>query len=83
MDQTLSAVTSSTFTVVPDAKVQWQIVSRNRAPSSNAWQDAGGLEAWSFNFNTANYERGWNGIIVRLTQGGEETASTWAFARFR
>ena len=83
MDQTLSAVSSSTFSVVPDAKVQWQIVSRNRAPSSNAWQDATGLEAWNFNFNTANYERGWNAIIVRLTQGGEETASTWAFARFR
>lgn len=83
MDQTLSAVSSSTFSVVPDAKVQWQIVSRNRPPSSNAWQDASGLEAWSFNFNTANYERGWNGILVRLVQGGEETASAWAFGRFR
>jgi Subtilase family len=83
MDQTLSAVASSTFTVVPDAQVQWQIVSRNRAPSSRAWQPATGLEAWNFNFNTANYEKGWNGIIVRLTQGGEETASTWAFAKFR
>jgi hypothetical protein len=83
IDQTYSAVSSSTFSVVPDAKVQWQIVSRNRPPSSNAWQNATGLEAWSFNFDTANYERGWNGILVRLVQGGEETASTWAFARFR
>jgi hypothetical protein len=83
IDRTYSAVSSSTFTVVPDAKVQWQIVSRNRPPSSNAWQDAPGLEAWSFNFNTASYERGWNGILVRFMQGGEETASNWAFARFR
>jgi hypothetical protein len=58
-------------------------VSRNRPPSSNAWQDATGLEAWNFSFSTANYERGWNAVLVRLTQGGEETASAWAFARFR
>ena len=83
IDRTYSAVSSSTFSVVPDAKVQWQIVSRNRAPSSNAWQDATGLEAWNFDFDTASYERGWNAILVRLTQGGEETASNWAFARFR
>ena len=83
IDQTYSAVSSSTFSVVPDAKVQWQIVSRNRAPSSNAWQDTTGLEAWSFNFNTANYESGWNAILVRLVQGGEETSSNWAFARIR
>ena len=83
IDQTLSAVSSSTFSVVPDAKVQWQIVSRNRPPSSSAWQNATGLEAWSFNVNTASYEKGWNGILVRLVQGGEETASNWAFARFR
>ena len=57
IDQTYSAVSSSTFSVVPDAKVQWQIVSRNRPPSSNAWQNATGLEAWSFNFNTASYEK--------------------------
>jgi hypothetical protein len=68
---------------VPDAQVQWQVVSRNRAPSSKAWQPATGLEAWNFNFNTANYEKGRNGIIVRLVQGGEETASTWALAKFR
>jgi hypothetical protein len=68
---------------VPDAQVQWQIVSRNRPPSSNAWQNAAGLEDWSFDFETASYEKGWNGILVRLLQGGEETASAWAFARFR
>jgi hypothetical protein len=82
MDQTLSAVSSSTFSVVPDAQVEYQIVSRNRAPSANAWQRATGLESWNFSFNTANYEAGWNGILVRLVQGGEETASTWGFARF-
>jgi hypothetical protein len=83
IDQTYSEVASSAFTVVADARVEWQVVSRNRPPSANAWQRATGLESWTFSFNTADYQSGRNAILVRLVQGGQETASTWAFARFR
>jgi hypothetical protein len=83
MDGTKSESSSSTFTVVPDARIEWQVVSRNTGPSANAWKRATGLEAWSFSFDSGAYESGRNAIIVRLVQKGEETASTWAFARFR
>lgn len=72
-----------TFTVVPDAAVEWQVVRRNSPPRANAWQRADGLESWWFRFATAGYERGWNGILVRLVERGQETAATWAFARIK
>ncbi len=83
MDGTTSATSSSTFTVVPDARIEWQVVNQNRPPSANAWQRAAGLESWSFSFDTSKYQKGSNGILVRLVQRGEETASTWAFARIK
>jgi hypothetical protein len=83
MDTTTSEASSSTFTVVPDARIEWQVVNRNTAPSASAWRRATGLESWSFSFDTAAYEKGRNAILVRLVQRGEETASTWAFARFK
>lgn len=83
IDQTLSDVASSTFTVVPDAVIEWQVVSRNSPPKANAWQRADGLESWRFGFATAGYEKGWNGILVRLVEHGEEAAVTWAFARIK
>jgi hypothetical protein len=83
IDRTYSDVASSTFTVVANAHVEWQVVNRNRPPSASGWQRATGLESWTFSFDTASYQRGWNAILVRLVQGGQETASTWAFARFR
>ena len=83
MDATTSESSSSTFTVVPDARIEWQVVNQNRAPSAGAWKRATGLESWSFSFDTGAYEKGRNAIIVRLVQKGEETATTWAFARFK
>jgi hypothetical protein len=83
IDQTYSDVASSTFTVIPTAEVQWQIVRKNAAPSPSTWQRATGVESYSFLFNTANHAAGWNTIIVRLVQSGQETARTSARARFR
>jgi hypothetical protein len=83
MDGTTSAASSSAFTVVPDARIEFQVVNRNSAPSAGAWQRADGLESWSATIDTSKYQSGWNGILVRLVQHGEETASTWAFARFK
>ena len=83
IDQTYSAVSTSTFNVVPDAQVQWQIVSRNRPPSSTALAERDRARSLELQLQHRELRKGWNGVIVRLVQGGEETASTWAFARFR
>ena len=39
MDTTYSAVASAAFTVAPDARVEWQVVRKNGAPSATGWQD--------------------------------------------
>jgi hypothetical protein len=83
VDRTYSDVVQRSFTVVPNAQVQWQIVDRNSAPSTTGWKPATGLENWSFSFNTGAYRKSWNGIVVRLVQEGQETARTSALARFK
>ncbi|MBD0328729.1 MAG: S8 family serine peptidase [Thermoleophilia bacterium] len=83
MDGTRSEVASSTFTVVENAEVQWQIVSKNSAPKTDAWKLATGLQSWTFGFDTANYASGPNTIVVRLLEAGNETARATASAKFK
>jgi hypothetical protein len=83
MDQTTSEVASSTFTVVENAQIQWQVVSRNSAPKADAWRLATGLQSWSFGFNTGDYGTGAHTIVVRLLEAGNETARATAGAKFK
>jgi hypothetical protein len=82
MDQTVSESASSTFTVAPAASVEWQVVARNGAPAADNWRTAGGVESWSFTFSTAPYAKSVNTIVVRLVEGGLETARATVRAKF-
>jgi hypothetical protein len=83
IDGMTSEVVSSTFTVVENAEVQWQIVSKNSAPKTDAWKLATGLQSWSFGFNTGDYGKGPHTIVVRLLEAGNETARSTASAKFK
>jgi hypothetical protein len=82
-DRTPSAVASSTFTVGPDARVEWQVVDRNAAPDPAAWQTASGTTAWSYSFATGDYGAGQRTLVTRLIESGLETARTLVKARFK
>jgi len=81
MGSTTSASTSAAFTVAPDARVEWQIVKKNAAPDPGAWRTATGVASWSFTFATPEFGNGQKTLIVRLVEGGLETARTTV--RFR
>ncbi|HUQ78596.1 MAG TPA: S8 family serine peptidase [Patescibacteria group bacterium] len=83
MDQTRSAVASSTFTVGPDARIEWQIVDRNAAPNPTGWQTASGTTTWQYGFATSDYGAGQRTLITRLVEAGLETARSTVKARFR
>ena len=83
IDQTRSEVTSSTFTVAPAARVEWQVVARNGAPAADNWRTASGVESWSFSFSTAPYAKTTNTIVVRLVEGDLETARSTVRVRLR
>jgi hypothetical protein len=70
MGEVVSEVDSSAFSIRPSTRVEWQIVSKNGAPSPTAWQDAAGLSTWSFSFDTAAYGRGAHTIVTRLVSDG-------------
>jgi hypothetical protein len=81
MDQSVSEVAASTFTVGPDARVEWQVVARNAAPAPDAWRTATGVEAWSFDLDTAAYGKGHWTVVTRLVEAGLETARATARVR--
>jgi hypothetical protein len=83
MGTTYSTVASATFTVAPDARVEWQVVKKNSAPSPTGWATATGLSSWTFQFSTAAYGAGTWTIVVRLVEDGLEVARSTAGARFR
>jgi hypothetical protein len=83
MDQTVSDVASSAFTVAPPARVEWQVVARNAAPAPDNWRTATGVESWAFSFSTEPYAKATNTIVARLVEGDLETARSTARARFR
>ena len=83
MDTTYSAVASSTFRVEPDARVEWQVVRKNSAPSPTDWGTATGVSHWSFQFATSAYGNGNWTIVVRLVEDDLEVARSTASVKFR
>jgi hypothetical protein len=83
VDTTTSAVAVSAFSVGPDARVEWQIVSKNAAPDPAAWQVADGVESWRYAFATGDYGAGQVTVLTRLIEGDLETARATVRARFR
>jgi hypothetical protein len=83
MDTTYSAITSSAFRVAPDARVEWQIVRKNSAPSATGWQTASGVSTWSFQFATGSYGSGSWTIVVRLVEDGLEVARSTAAVKLK
>ncbi|NJP32027.1 S8 family serine peptidase [Micromonospora thermarum] len=73
-DSTTSAVTASTFTVTPNAVVQWQVVDRNGAADPAGWRAATGLTDWTFRMDTDEYGSGQKMILIRLVEREIETA---------
>jgi hypothetical protein len=74
MGATTSAVSSVTFTIAPDARVEWQIVKKNAAPSTGGWQTASGVASWSFQFATSAYGSGSWTILGRRVEDNLEIA---------
>lgn len=69
-----SEVVSVRFRVAPAARVEWQVVKGNSAPSANHWQPASSVSEWEFSFQSADGLKGSNRtIIVRMVEGGAET----------
>jgi hypothetical protein len=83
MDTTYSAVASSAFTVAPDARVEWQVVRKNSAPSADGWETASGVGSWSFQLATGSYGSGNWTIVVRLVEDGLEVARATVAVKFR
>jgi hypothetical protein len=83
MDTTYSAVASSVFNVAPDARVEWQVVRRNSAPSADGWEAASGVGSWTFQLATSAYGNGNWTIVVRLVEDGLEVARATAAVKFR
>ena len=73
-DGTPSVVVASTFLVVPDAHIEWQLVDRNSPVDPAQWRSATGLADWSFAFDTSDYDAGRKRLVVRLIERGVETA---------
>ena len=80
---TTSAVASSAFRVEPDARVEWQVVKKNSAPSATGWQTATGLTSWTFQFATSSYGAGNWTIVVRRVENDLEVARTTVSAKVR
>ncbi|MQA62562.1 MAG: S8 family serine peptidase [Actinophytocola sp.] len=82
MDATTSDVVASSFTIEPDAEVQWQVVHRNGAADPDAWQQADGIDDWSFRLDTGDYRKGPKMILVRVIREDVEVARDTVSVRF-
>lgn len=71
---TTSAVSSVSFSVAADTRVEWQLVKRNAAPTPDGWKTASGASSWSFQFATSSYGSGSWTILVRRVEDGLEVA---------
>jgi hypothetical protein len=67
---TTSAVTSATFSVAADTRIEWQLVKKNTAPAADGWRTATGVSSWSFQFATSSYGSGSWTIVVRRVEDG-------------
>jgi hypothetical protein len=83
VDGTTSEAATASFRVAGDARVEWQIVRRNAAPSPDGWRVATGIADWSFQFSTSSYGNGAWTIVVRLVEDGLETARDTVSVKLR
>jgi Subtilase family len=83
MGSTTSAVSSVTFAVGPDARIEWQIVRRNAAPAPDGWRTASGVSSWTFQFATSTYGAGSWTILVRRVEGALEVARSATTVKFK
>ncbi|MFV2121993.1 hypothetical protein ACE14D_27640, partial [Streptomyces sp. Act-28] len=81
-DGTPSRAAQTRFRVVPDARVEWQVVGRNAPVDPAAWRPAEGLADWSFRLTTSSYGAGHHTVVVRLVERGTETARDSVRVRF-
>jgi hypothetical protein len=58
-------------------------VARNGAPAPDGWRTADGVGTWGFALDTGAYAKTTNTLVVRLVEGGLETARTTVRAKFR
>ena len=82
-DGTPSAVVARTIRVVPDARLEWQLVDRNSPVSTDGWRPATGLANWSFDLVTSDYDAGRKTVVVRLIEQGVETARDTVSVRLK
>ena len=79
-----SAVASSAFTVAPDARVEWQVVRKNAAPSRDGLADRrAASRAGASQFATGSYGNGSWTIVVRLVEDGLEVARSTAAVKLK
>jgi len=69
MGDSTSEVSSSSFRVAPDSRIEWQLVKKNAAPRADGWHAASGVSSWSFQLATGDYSSGNWTIVVRLVEG--------------
>ncbi|MBW3557859.1 MAG: hypothetical protein KY454_13080, partial [Actinobacteria bacterium] len=83
VDRTTSQVASRAFTVVPDARVEWQVVKSQASPASDGWRGTQGFGEWSFTFDTAEYGPGPHTIVTRVVAEGAVQVQRTVDVRFR
>ncbi len=83
VDRTVSPVASQSFTVVPDARVEWQVVKSGASPVSDGWQGTEGFGHWVFSFDTADYGPGPHAIVTRVVAEGAVQVQRSVDVRFR
>ena len=74
MGATTSAVTSVTFGVAADARVEWQVVRKNTAPAPDGWQDRGRRLELDVPVRGEHLRLGSWTILVRRVEDGLEVA---------
>ena len=81
LGETVSEASSSSFTIRPASRVEWQVVKKNAMPDPAGWRDANGLADWAFSFASGAVGKGQITIIVRLVDDGSEVARSSVRAR--
>jgi len=83
MGDSTSAVSSSSFRVAPDSRIEWQVVKKNAAPKADGWHTASGVSSWTFQFATGDYGSGAWTIVVRLVEDEQVVAQSTAAAKLK
>ncbi|MDP9441806.1 MAG: S8 family serine peptidase [Actinomycetota bacterium] len=80
---TVSQAASQSFVVVPDARVEWQVVKSGASPVSDGWRGTEGFGNWAFTFDTADYGTGVHAIVTRVVAEGAVQVERRVDVRFR